>query len=235
MAHSLEPDNHQFEIIEKELLFTEMMVQFTNLQERFLAEGEDDEKRWMIENTNDSMVIEFLKQSTVLMLHVIDAIGELEPVNGISISKQYGLPRGSVSKVTRKLVELQMVRTESIPDNKKEVLFYLTESGWIVFELHKKLHKHIKNNLRNFLNRYDNEQLRFLVQCMKETSETSWVRGEFIEEKMGLEQNGSSEQLLPGSSSEITSTINDILSMMKQLEEDDLKKARDLIQLVFFK
>ncbi|WP_286154941.1 hypothetical protein [Bacillus sp. FJAT-27264] len=38
------------------------------------------------------------------MLHVLDAIGQLEAVNGITISKQFGFPKGSVSKITRKCV-----------------------------------------------------------------------------------------------------------------------------------
>jgi len=60
------------------------------------------------------------------MLHVLDAIGRLEPVNGIIISKQFGIPKGSVSKVTRKLAAKNLIITESIPNNKKEILFRMT-------------------------------------------------------------------------------------------------------------
>jgi DNA-binding MarR family transcriptional regulator len=230
-----DPHFNATESIEKELLLGEMMKQVANLQKKFQSEGEDDERRWMIANANDPKIVEFLKESTVMMLHVIDAIGELEPVNGITISKKFGIPRGSVSKITRKLAELQMVQPESIPDNKKEVLFHLTERGRHVFNLHKQLHLHIEYNVRHFLDRYDVEQMRFLVQCMKDTSEASWVQGEPSDGRVETTEAGRIESMtIHSRASKEAGAISEIISMLQQLDERNLRKAKELIQVAFF-
>jgi len=193
-----------------------------------------EERRWMIANTNDPKLVEFLKESSVIMLHVIDAIGELEPVNGISISKQFGIPRGNVSKITRKLVEQKLVQSKSLPDNKKEVLFELTSLGHQVFKLHKLLHIQIEQNVRKFLHRYDVEQLRFLIQCMIDTSEASWVLGEASEEKTETDQDSQVVPTVLHYASQETTAISEILSMLQQLDTRTLKKAKELIQVAFF-
>lgn len=214
------------ESVERELLFQEMMQQVATMQKQFLSEGEDDERRWMMERTSDPNLIAFLKDSTVIMLHVIDAIGKLEPVNGITISKQFGIPRGSVSKITRKLVEQGMLNAELLPDNKKEVLFHLTPLGHHMYILHKQLHLHIERNVQKFLRRYTVEQMRFLVQCMKDTSETSWVQPESEQEEP---QTASPVQVR-----EEPTAISEIVALLHQMDERNLKKAKDIIQIAFF-
>lgn len=214
------------ESVERELLFQEMMQQVATMQKQFLSEGEDDERRWMMERTSDPNLIAFLKDSTVIMLHVIDAIGELEPVNGITISKQFGIPRGSVSKITRKLVEQGMLNAELLPDNKKEVLFHLTPLGRHMYILHKQLHLHIERNVQKFLRRYTVEQMRFLVQCMKDTSETSWVQPESEQEEP--------QAASPVQVREEPTAISEIVALLHQMDERNLKKAKDIIQIAFF-
>lgn len=68
------------------------------IQKKFQSEGEDEEKRWMMAQTEDSKVVAFMKEAITIMLHVIDAIGEMQPVNGIAISKHLGIPRGRYPK-----------------------------------------------------------------------------------------------------------------------------------------
>jgi DNA-binding MarR family transcriptional regulator len=234
VTRSSNPHFNATESIVKEKLLHEMMHQVANLQKKFQSEGEDDERRWMIANTNDSKIVEFLKESTVIMLHVIDAIGELEPVNGITISKRFGIPRGSVSKITRKLAEQQILRSESIPGNKKEVLFHLTERGRHIFKLHKELHRHIETNVRHFLNRYDVEQMRFLVQCMKDTSDASWVQGESFQARNETIEASQTVPIIQDRASKEAAAISEMISMLQQLDERNLRKAKDLIQIAFF-
>ena len=61
-------------------------------------------KQWIVQNFNNPKIAELLQDSTFMMLRVLDAIGRLEPVNGITISKQFRIPKGSVSKATRRLI-----------------------------------------------------------------------------------------------------------------------------------
>jgi DNA-binding MarR family transcriptional regulator len=221
------------ESIEKDKLIQEMMVQVANLQRRIQSEGEDEERTWMMANTDDPQVRSFLKEASVVMLHVVDAIGDLGPVNGITISKKYDIPRGSVSKITRRLAALRMVQAEYLKGNKKEVLFHLTSLGHSVYTLHKLLHRRIERNVRQFLSRYDVEQMKFMVQCLRDTSETSWVAGQTSEEKTEITQEppgGSPLSYPPQQMAE----ISEILTMLKQLDEHKLQKAKDLLRIAFF-
>lgn len=114
---------HSFENLpNKDILIKKLIEMIPQLQKRFQSE-DDEEKEWLIQNCSNPLIIDFLQDSTVMMLHVIDAIGQLEPVNGTTISKQFGIPKGSVSKITRKLVQQEIIRTEFLPDNKKKCCF----------------------------------------------------------------------------------------------------------------
>ncbi|MBD7971324.1 winged helix DNA-binding protein [Paenibacillus gallinarum] len=217
------------ENIEQRILITEIIGNIAAMQKKIQAEGEDEEKNWMIKNASEPAVIEFLKEATVQMLHVLDAIGELEPVNGITISKRFGIPRGSVSKNTRRLVELGFIKTETLPDNKKEVLFHLTSSGQQVFELHQQLHAHIDNNIRSYLGQYDLEQIRFLAMLMKDTLATSWVQAEADDDK-----NQEKSQMSSNSLSGDLEETNEILTMLRKLDSKKLSRAKELIRLAFF-
>lgn len=238
MTPSSKPLSDTNEQVEKEILIKEMMHQVANLQQRFQSEGADDERRWMIDNTNDAQIIKFLKESSVMMLHVIDAVGELQPVNGITISKQFGIPRGSVSKITRKLVEQKMLQSEYLPDNKKEVLFHLTPLGQHMFKLHKSLHAHINHNVRNFLNKYDNDQMRFLVACMKDTLQASLVDSEANnpEDTAAANVDNQSNRAITEREnvSQEAMEISEIHDMLQQLDARKLKKAKDLLQIALF-
>lgn len=219
--------------IEKKVLITEIIDHIDAIQKRFQAEGEDEEKKWMMMQTSDPGVIEFLQVATVQMLHVLDAIGELEPTNGIRISKQYNIPRGTVSKITRRLAEMDMILVEPLPHNKKEVLFRLTSSGKKVFTLHQQLHQHINQNIRNFLNQYQMDQMRFLLTLMQEVMKTSWVE---VKEKQDKPQQNESIPL-PTNQVEYAQEVeekNEIFAMLQQLDANKLNRAKQLIQIAFF-
>lgn len=219
--------------IEKKVLITEIIDHIDVIQKRFQAEGEDEEKRWMMMQTSDTGVIEFLQVATVQMLHVLDAIGELEPTNGISISKQYNIPRGTVSKITRRLAEMDMILVEPLPHNKKEVLFRLTSQGKKIFTLHQQLHQHINQNVRHFLNQYQMDQMRFLLILMQEVMKTSWVE---VKEKQDKPQQNESIPL-PTNQVEYAQEVeekNEIFAMLQQLDANKLNRAKQLIQIAFF-
>ncbi|WP_220377085.1 winged helix DNA-binding protein [Cohnella phaseoli] len=185
----------------------------------------------MMARTSDEDVIAFLKEATILMLHIVDAIGESTVVNGITISKRFGIPRGSVSKITRRLSEQGIVQIESLPDNKKEVLFRLTPMGQKVFNLHNELHIHIESNVREFLGRYDLEQMRFLLQCMKDTADMSWVR--FDEGVDVQEENPVLGESRTDPVDQAAGEVSQILDMLRRLDSTKLRKIKELIRIAF--
>ena len=75
------------------------------------------------QQSHNPLVVELLQDLTITTLRVLDAIGRLEPVNGITISEQFQNPKGTVYKITRRLLAKHLISTESLPQNKKEILF----------------------------------------------------------------------------------------------------------------
>src|SRR6185503_10800595 len=114
---------------------TEIMALLGQISEKF-EPGENEMKQWMIQNFQRPQIVEILQDSTVMTLRVLDAIGRLEPVNGITISKQSRIPKGSVSKITRRMISQKLITKESLPHNKKEVLFRTTSLSKEIFLVH---------------------------------------------------------------------------------------------------
>ncbi|WP_141432328.1 MarR family transcriptional regulator [Bacillus sp. 03113] len=222
----------------KDKLIKKLMETVSNLQKKF-QEEDDEEKQWLINNSNNPDVIKLLKEMTVMMLHVLDAIGQLEPVNGITISKQFGIPKGSVSKISRKLLQTQIIRKEFLPGNKKEILFRTTPLGKEIFHLHKALHRQIDKGAYQFLKRYNSSELHFLIQCLQDTLDASWVNtdvqkepivGQTEKERSNVQLNYTKELCSAIKSQE----INDIVDMLITLDTGNLKKAKKILKDVFF-
>ncbi|MBW7454989.1 winged helix DNA-binding protein [Paenibacillus sepulcri] len=212
---------------DKDILIKKLIETIPKLHKRFQSE-DDEEKEWLIRNCDNPAIIDFLQESTVMMLHVIDAIGHLEPVNGASISRQFGIPKGSVSKITRKLVQQQIIRTEYLLDNKKEVLFHTTPLGKEIFQLHQGLHKQMNIGITRFLQKYDEAELIFLIRGFEDTLQASWVNSEPGESE--LEKTRSTTRY----ESEKDGEMNAIVNMLKQLDTRSLKKAKTILNDVFF-
>jgi DNA-binding MarR family transcriptional regulator len=222
---------HSFDNLpNNDFLIKKLMETIPKLQKRFQSE-DDEEKLWLIQNSSNPVIIDFLKESTVMMLHVIDAIGQLEPVNGTSISKQFGIPKGSVSKITRKLVQQQIIRTEFLLDNKKEILFHTTPLGKEIFHLHQALHRQMGIGINRFLQKYDANELLFLIKGFEDTLEASWVNSESVPAKLEEESSNHIEEH-PGLTE--GEEMNDIVDMLKQLDTRSLKKAKMILKDVFF-
>ena len=153
---------------------TEIMALLSKVTEKFEPENTET-KQWMIRNSHNPKVAEILLDSTITLLRVLDAIGQLEPVNGITISKQFRIPKGSVSKTTRRLIAKKLIKKESLPNNKKEVLFRLTPLGKELFEVHRAFDQQMERGFVRFLQKYDEDQLRFIVRVLQDSTETSFL------------------------------------------------------------
>lgn len=227
----------------KDQWILELKQKVSVLQKKFQAE-DDEERQWMIQRCNQPELIELLREMTVTMLHVVDAVGRLEPVNGITISKQFGIPKGSVSKITKRLVDKQILHMENLPDNKKEIIFTLTPAGREIFKLHGALHEQMDLGISLFLRRYSEDELRFLNRSMQDTIDASWVNFE-DSEVPSLIQGEAGELCLPEDQLKTegvplsvfgseTEEIERILSMLRRLDSPSLKRAEAILTDVFF-
>ncbi|MBU3174936.1 MarR family transcriptional regulator [Clostridium estertheticum] len=163
--------------VDKEILIDKMKEVFVEVQNRHATE-DDEEKRWLIENCHNPVISELIPETTAMMLHVLDAIGRYNPVNTITISKKMNIPKGTVSKITRKLIANGLILKESLPNNKKEFHFNITPLGKEFFKLHEALHKRIEIKINKFLKRYDVAELQFLISILEDFSKISWINAE---------------------------------------------------------
>ncbi|APO47792.1 MarR family transcriptional regulator [Paenibacillus xylanexedens] len=224
----------------KEHLINEVLEAVRDIQIKFQAE-DDEEKEWLLQNSPNPEIQELVQEMTVTMLHVLDAIGTLEPVNGITISKQFGFSKGTVSKITKRLVQKNFILPEYLPDNKKEVLFRMTELGQDIYRLHQAMHQQIDLGANRFLQRYTEDELQFLVHALRDTAHTSWFHSEKDDPSMVTSEGGPyPDETSNDNDNENTEAVtineemNEIMGMLHTLNSRDLKKAKAVLEDVFF-
>ncbi|MBV5122056.1 MarR family transcriptional regulator [Bacillus halotolerans] len=101
-------------------------------------------------------------------IHVIDCIGQHEPINNTGIAKKMNLSKANVTKISTKLIKEEFINHYQLSDNKKEVYFKLTRKGRQIFDLHEKLHKKKELAFYQFLDSFSQDEqnavLKFLEQ-----------------------------------------------------------------------
>lgn len=171
---------------EPETLIPQILALLAKLTEQFEAE-EHENWRWLAQHSSNPQIVGLLRDSTATALRVVDTVGRLEPVNGITISAQSRIPKGTVSKVTRRLIAQNLISAESLPNNKKEILFRLTPLGRELFQVHRAFDEQMERGFMRFLQRYDPDELRLLVRVLREATEASFLT-------LGLQEPSGQEQ-----------------------------------------
>jgi DNA-binding MarR family transcriptional regulator len=168
------PDDHSNDTEDLEPLIDDIKALLSNVARRFEAE-DGEEWRWIAQHCANPAIIEILRDTTLTMMRVLDAIEQLEPVNGITISKQYGIPKGSVSKSTRRLITQKLVSKEALPKNKKEVLFRMTPLGRELVLAHRAFDEQMERGFNQFLERYKTDELRLMVRVLQDVMKASFL------------------------------------------------------------
>lgn len=101
----------------------------------------------------------FNKNLLLSEFHVIDCIGKNQLSNATFISKQLDMTKGAISKILTKLLNKDLIKSNRLEDNKKEIYYTLTSQGKEAFEIHKKLHDIEHQKFVSLLNKYNKEEL----------------------------------------------------------------------------
>ncbi|MDP4097829.1 MarR family transcriptional regulator [Paenibacillus sp. P96] len=101
-------------------------------------------------------------------IHMIACIGDHEPINVTTLSEKMNLTKGSITRISGKLLEQGLIRREQLNDNKKEVFFRLTLRGEQLHVIHDKLHKEVEQRFKDFLGKYTPEQLDFAKELLQD-------------------------------------------------------------------
>jgi DNA-binding MarR family transcriptional regulator len=92
-------------------------------------------------------------------VHCLQAIGLNEGTNLKSIATVMGISKSAVSQMVGKLEKRNFVRKDRAPDNNKELLAFLNESGWEAFKKHQEFHERHMHNLLGRLDEFSDPQI----------------------------------------------------------------------------
>ena len=101
-------------------------------------------------------------------IHTIAAIGNLEEPNVTQIANHMNVTRGAISKITKKLLEQDLIESYQQNGNKQKIFFRLTKSGQFLYDEHEKRHKLWLKRDDDFIKQFNPETLEQVEWFMKE-------------------------------------------------------------------
>lgn len=100
-------------------------------------------------------------------IHTIAAIGDLENPNVTQIANFMNVTRGAISKITKKLLEQNLIESYQRDGNKQKIFFRLTESGQFLYDEHEKRHNLWLKRDNAFIERFDLKTIEQIEEFMK--------------------------------------------------------------------
>ncbi|GAA0135225.1 hypothetical protein YSY43_20650 [Paenibacillus sp. YSY-4.3] len=149
------------------------MLQLKNRIEKsiyriLISENDEDQDRlWLIERVADNRLKKLLPRLSISSLHVLDVIHAHDGIIGIDIAREMGLTKGAVSKITRKLLEQGLIRKAQLPDNLKEIYFFVTPLGAELAELHRLFHQEKDQKAMELLASFDTASLEIVADFLE--------------------------------------------------------------------
>lgn len=106
--------------------------------------------------------------NNITSVHVIDCIGDYEPINHIGITKKMNLSKASITNISSKLLEMGFIAKSQMNKNRKEIYFSLTDKGREVYHLHKKMHQEKEETFYQFIESYSEVELQTITKFMSD-------------------------------------------------------------------
>ena len=99
-------------------------------------------------------------------IHTIAAIGDLQEPNVTHIANFMNVTRGAISKITKKLLEQNLIEAYQRDGNKQKIFFRLTKSGQFLYDEHEKRHNLWLKRDNNFIKQFDHKTIEQVEQFM---------------------------------------------------------------------
>ena len=100
-------------------------------------------------------------------IHTIAAIGDLPEPNVTQIANYMNVTRGAISKITKKLLEQNLIEAYQRDGNKQKIFFRLTKSGQFLYDEHEKRHKLWLKRDNAFIEQFDPETVKQVEDFMR--------------------------------------------------------------------
>jgi len=99
-------------------------------------------------------------------IHMIEVIGRNPGIHVTEIANKLGITKGAVPKIICKLLQKEMIYRYQAKDNKKMVLFKLTEKGHTAFQSHAEFHKDLDYGIIKKFNSLQEQELLIFNDIM---------------------------------------------------------------------
>lgn len=106
--------------------------------------------------------------NNITSVHVIDCIGDDEPINHTGIVKKMNLSKGSITNISSKLLDMGFIKSTQLNNNRKEIYYSLTDKGRIVYHLHRGMHKEKEEKFYQFMESYSDAELQTIGKFMSD-------------------------------------------------------------------
>ncbi|MGG6312157.1 MarR family transcriptional regulator [Paenibacillus macerans] len=103
-------------------------------------------------------------------VHCIESVGKNADPNVTKLAESLYMTRGAISKLTKKLMEKDLIESYQKPDNKKEIYFRLTEQGKIIYQIHEELHQEFQERDKAVFEQVTEEQFDSMLNFMEKYS-----------------------------------------------------------------
>lgn len=133
------------------------------------ADEDPGEQEWMRDLCSPA-ARPVLDRLSVQALHLLDAIptDDDASVNIVGLSAATGIPKGTVSKIVRRLVADGAVSRHRRPDNRKEVHLRVTKLGEEIQRAHRSLHEQMGSGIAEFMARYSADELDVITRVLND-------------------------------------------------------------------
>lgn len=101
-------------------------------------------------------------------IHTIAAIGDLKEPNVTQIASYMNVTRGAISKITKKLLEQNLIESYQQEGNRQKIFFRLTKSGQFLHDEHEKRHNLWLKRDDDFIKQFSPETIEQIEKFMKE-------------------------------------------------------------------
>ena len=116
-----------------------------------------------------------------LDIHLIHTIGLNPGINVTELALKHGITKSAVSQAVKKLEKKDLIYRYQSPENRKEILFKVTETGTTAFEAHRKYHEEGEKVYIDQLAEFSEEEARGaekLIRLLKVRAEN--IKNEVI-------------------------------------------------------
>lgn len=136
-----------------------------------LASGDTFEKAWISSRLADPELATVINQLSIVNMHTLKAIAVHHSINGVALSEKLGVTRGTISKSTKKLLQLDLIQQEKHPDNQKEIHYRLTAAGKAINEQHQALDQYLDAQSQQVIGQFSETELQTVAAFLDKMSQ----------------------------------------------------------------